>query len=78
MRHLLVDSERVRSPRLAAQREYIRRLHNWVYEAARAADGVCGVRLYVDKNNHIAQETYSSLGMSKANYDLYEIDFAPP
>ncbi len=55
-----------------------RRLHNWVYEAALAADGVCGVRLYVDKENHIAQETYMSLGMSKTNYDLYEIDFAPP
>ena len=55
-----------------------RRLHNWVYEAALAANGVCGVRLYVDKDNHIAQATYTSLGMSKTNYDLYEIDFAPP
>ena len=55
-----------------------RRLHDWVHEAARASDGVCGVRLYVDKDNHIAQATYTSLGMSKTNYDLYEIDFAPP
>ena len=55
-----------------------RRLHKWVHEAAMSADWVCGVRLYVDKDNHIAQTTYASLGMSKTNYDLYEIDFAPP
>ncbi len=60
------------------RRGIYRRLHNWLHDAARDADGVCGVRLYVDKDNHIAQETYASLGMSRTNYDLYEIDFAPP
>ena len=39
-----------------------RLLHNRLYEAARATEGVCGVRLYVDKDNHIAQTTYTSLG----------------
>ncbi len=55
-----------------------RSLHNHVYEAAKATLGVCGVRLYVDRNNHNAQATYSSLGMTKSHYDLFEIDLAPP
>ncbi len=60
------------------RRGIYRLLHSWLLEAAEANRGVCGVRLYVDKDNHIAQATYTSLGMSNTNYDLYEIDFAPP
>ncbi len=52
-----------------------RALHDHVFEAARASDGVCGVRLYVDRDNHGAQETYQSLGMTKSHYDMYEVDF---
>ena len=36
---------------------------------------VCGVRLYVDRDNHGAQQTYQSLGMTKSHYDMYEVDF---
>ncbi len=52
-----------------------RALHDHVLAAARATDGVCGVRLYVDKDNHGAQQTYQSLGMTKSHYDMYEVDF---
>ena len=36
---------------------------------------ICGLRLYVDRDNVNAQKTYSSLGMVKSHYDMYEIDF---
>ena len=40
-----------------------------------AAADCCGVRLYVDRENDRAQQTYTALGMSPSSYDLYEIDF---
>ena len=52
-----------------------RTLHDWVHQAARARPDVCGIRLYVDQDNLPAQATYTSLGMSKSHYDLFEIDF---
>ncbi|OED35542.1 GNAT family N-acetyltransferase [Chromatiales bacterium (ex Bugula neritina AB1)] len=33
---------------------------------------VCGFRLYVEKNNTIAQQTYQALGMEETDYLLYE------
>ena len=50
-------------------------LHDHVLRQARESDEICGVRLYVERNNHIAQQTYKSLGMDHSHYDLYEIDF---
>jgi len=35
-------------------------------------DGVKGIRLYVDKANTVAQETYRSLGMNGDHYLMYE------
>lgn len=51
-------------------------MHNYVLREAERNDEICGVRLYVERNNHIAQQTYKSLGMAHSHYDLYEIDFA--
>ncbi len=34
---------------------------------------VCGLRLYVDRDNLIAKKAYQSLGMSESHYDLYEM-----
>jgi hypothetical protein len=31
--------------------------------------------LYVERNNSRAQQTYEHLGMNKADYNMYEIDF---
>jgi ribosomal protein S18 acetylase RimI-like enzyme len=36
---------------------------------------VCGIRLYVDADNTRAQATYAALGMQRARYELYEVDF---
>ncbi len=37
--------------------------------------GVCGVRLYVERNNELAQQAYRHLGLDKAVFDMYEKDF---
>ena len=52
-----------------------RAMHAHVYEAARSRDDICGIRLYVERANKVAQHTYDSLGMSRSHYDMYEIDF---
>ena len=60
------------------RRGVYRRMHNWVYDAADSRPDVCGIRLYVDRQNIIAQRTYASLDMVKSHYDLFEIDFVFP
>ena len=50
-------------------------MHDHVMRLARESDDICGVRLYVERSNHIAQQTYKNLGMDHSHYDLYEIDF---
>jgi ribosomal protein S18 acetylase RimI-like enzyme len=52
-----------------------RALYDRVLIAAREAKDVCGVRLYVDKDNKHAQATYRAMGMQIAHYDIYEVDF---
>jgi GNAT superfamily N-acetyltransferase len=47
-------------------------LHAHVLAAARAQPRVCGLRLYVERDNHTAQRTYESLGMADAGYRMYE------
>ncbi len=57
------------------RRGVYRRLHEFVLDEARLRGDVCGVRLYVDRDNHVAQQVYSSLGMDRSHYDMFEIDF---
>ncbi len=47
-------------------------LYRYVRDAARARPDVCGLRLYVEKENAVAQRTYQSLGMQDAGYLMYE------
>jgi len=47
-------------------------LHHDVRRRARATDDVCGLRLYVERDNETAQETYEQLGMTQTSYRLYE------
>jgi ribosomal protein S18 acetylase RimI-like enzyme len=42
---------------------------------AREAGGVCGLRLYVERENRRAQAAYQKLGMRPAVYEMYETDF---
>ena len=53
-----------------------RTLNSHVHSEARRRGDVCGIRLYVERNNHVAQQVYSSLDMHRSHYDLFEIDFA--
>lgn len=50
-------------------------LYRHVEDIARRADGVCGLRLYVERDNTRAQDTYTALGMSKDNYLVMESMF---
>ena len=51
-------------------------MHLYVATEAPRHKNVGGVRLYVDKDNTVAQRVYSSLHMSPTHYDMYEIEFA--
>ena len=35
---------------------------------------ICGIRLYVERENYVAQKTYKSLGMEECNYYMYEYE----
>ncbi len=50
-------------------------LHQYVVEEAQRAGDVCGIRLYVEQENEIAQGVYRGLGMQKTVYDMFEVDF---
>jgi len=54
------------------------RMHQTVMQEARARVDVCGVRLYVDKDNPIAHATYERLGLIRSAYQIYESDFVLP
>jgi GNAT superfamily N-acetyltransferase len=49
-----------------------RRMYEEVRSLAKADAGVCGFRLYVEKENEVAHATYASLGMKETGYLLYE------
>jgi len=49
-----------------------RALHAYVENAARASEGVIGLRLYVERDNANAQSTYTALGMTDAHYQIFE------
>ena len=52
-----------------------RRLYEHVLEEAKTRGDICGVRLYVSKENRIAQQVYERLGLRPALYAMYEVDF---
>lgn len=57
------------------RRGVYRRLHEEVLRLATADGAVCGVRLYVERANHVAQSAYRRTGLHPAPYDVYEDDF---
>ncbi len=50
-------------------------LYRHVERSAKETDDVCGLRLYVEHENAIAQSTYQHLGMTETVYKVYETDF---
>lgn len=51
-----------------------RQLHEFILNESSKLP-VCGIRLYVDKNNLNAKNTYQKCGMTLSHYDMYETDF---
>ncbi|HAP35633.1 MAG TPA: GNAT family N-acetyltransferase [Bacteroidetes bacterium] len=61
-------------PEYRAQKIY-RTLYEHSVALAKEQQNVCGLRLYVEKENERAHHVYEKLGMSLTNYDMYEVDF---
>jgi len=53
-------------------------LYRHIEEEARREGGVCGLRLYVESENERAQRTYLNVGMRRARYDFFEVDYVIP
>lgn len=49
-----------------------RKMYEFVKQKAEEAGGVCGFRLYVEKENEHAQRVYEKLGMAETYYLMYE------
>lgn len=58
-------------PELRRQGVY-KRLYRHVQELAAGDPAVCGFRLYVERENGRAQETYRALGMKQTRYLVFE------
>ena len=50
-------------------------LYGHVQQLAKVAPGVIGLRLYVERDNTVAQHTYAALGMHDAGYAIQEQSF---
>lgn len=57
-------------------RGIFRRLYRHVESLARQDPGVCGVRLYVHRDNHRAMAAYEKLGMTATKYRVYEVEWS--
>jgi GNAT superfamily N-acetyltransferase len=57
------------------RRGVYRALDTYVRTEAQKRGDICGIRLYVDRDNHVAQQVYTSLGMAQSHYDMYELEF---
>lgn len=49
-------------------------LYNHVKSMCDKDESICGIRLYVERENYVAQKTYKSLGMEECNYHIYEYE----
>jgi ribosomal protein S18 acetylase RimI-like enzyme len=50
-------------------------LFEHIHALARSSPNVCGLRLYVEKTNTRAKQTYERLAMHSSHYEMYEMDF---
>lgn len=56
----------------ARRRGVFRALYDHVYRAAQADPTVIGLRLYMEENNHLAEQTYRGVGMTPAGYVVFQ------
>lgn len=59
----------------ARGRGVYRKLYEDVHRRAQERGDVCGMRLYVERDNEAAKRTYGRLGMSATVYEMWEEDF---
>lgn len=57
------------------RRGVYRQLFEHVQARARASDDVCGIRLYVERDNVVSEAAHLALGMRRSDYRLFELDF---
>jgi ribosomal protein S18 acetylase RimI-like enzyme len=56
------------------KKHVFRSLFDYVQKMVKDDPNYCGIRLYTDKNNLVAQSTYKKLGMNESNYIFYELE----
>lgn len=57
------------------ERKVFRSLYEKVTAMAKEQGNVCGIRLYVERDNTTAHAVYQKLGMHVTDYHLLEVDF---
>ena len=57
------------------QQGVFRALYEHVEHLAKTRKDVCGLRLYVERQNERAQSTYEKMGMRRTIYEMFEKDF---
>jgi GNAT superfamily N-acetyltransferase len=60
------------------RRGVFRGLHEAVVARAKADPKVCGIRLYVEQENNVAETVYRRVGLALSAYKVYEEDFVLP
>ena len=57
------------------RRGVFRALYGHVCDHAAQRPDIRGIRLYVERHNRVAQDTYHALGMIETTYRMYELEF---
>ncbi len=52
-----------------------KKMYEYIKGESQKSDTICGLRLYVEKENTVAQSVYAKLGMHETSYKMYEVDF---
>lgn len=57
------------------RRGVYRAMHTATLAAARTRPNVCGIRLYVEQDNAVAQSVYKAMKLHPTRYAMWEVDF---
>ena len=57
------------------RRGIYRKMHRAILEQAKSRGDVCGVRLYVERENKTAKTVYTKVGLETSSYHVFESDF---
>ncbi len=57
------------------RRGVYRTMHRAILERAKIRGDVCGVRLYVERENKTAKTVYAKIGLETSSYHVFENDF---